>query len=188
MMFSVCLGQAIANLSDDVSYSLYFRDSAYTETDPKFREFKEDLKKRERKEILLEREEALKKYWLNKTFKENESFKDARSQMQTIERGKTTMHDVKEMFGKPIYARDPSRPWLIVEYRIRDYLYHQNYPEPREDIQKVVANRFYYTEYYIPRMGMRLDVLNTVNKHTKQVDFDRSYFDTGYPQKYWLVN
>jgi len=174
-------------LTDDVSQSMYFRRSAYSDTAPAFIKFKEDMKQRERHEIRKMREAKLKKKWLGQTSRENEDFKDIKEQAPLIQRGSTTQEDILEMIKNPVMVKAPLMPWIQAQYRLREYLFFAGYPEPRV-MQNVLAGRYYYTEYYLPRMGIRLDLLATLNNYTKFVDYSQNYLDTGYIQKYWLTN
>ena len=178
---------AAASIEGDIEQAMYFRRSSYSEPDSNLAQFKENQKKIERTAVKKEHELEQKDRWIAQRFTENEDFKDAKAEMQTFKRGTTTNREVYETLRHPRFVSDPSRPWKIVEWRLNQYLKRENYPAPRKDIEKVVAGRFYYTEYYPPRMGIRLDILATLNKKTRLLDFDHYYFDTGYIQKYWLL-
>jgi len=188
LTFFVSIRLATASqLDEDVAQGMYFKRSAYVETDPKFGAFKEELNKRERDRIREARKERMKKKWVDVTVAENEDFKDIKEYLPTIKRGVTTKGDLLEIIKSPMLVKDPSRPWLVTEWRMKQYLNSSGYPEPGK-AQKVMGGRYYFTELSRPRMGVRLDLLATLNKYTKLVDYSHYYLDTGYIQDYWLVN
>ena len=187
IMLSCASGVMASQLEDDIVESMYFRANAYVEKDPKYAEFKEGMKKRERTFDQKLREEKLKTHWIGKTNAENEDFKDVKEDMKTIVRGQTSKDDLIEIIKKPQEVMDPSRPWMVLEWRMQQFLRSGQYPAPA-DAQKVIAGKYYFTETNLPRMGVRMDVLATVNQNTDLVDCDRYFMDTGYIQKYWLVD
>lgn len=183
VMLSVREGLA-SQVEDDITRSMYFRRSAYVETDPSLGQFKEELKQRERQRIRVAREKVMRQEFAEATNRENEDYKEIAKNLATIRRGRTTKADVLEMVEHPKLVSDPSRPYLVAEWRMNQYLRAAGYPCARKT-EKILGASYFYTEITEPRIGFRRDLLVTLNKETKLVDYSKDYLDTGYIQRYY---
>lgn len=176
-----------SQLEEDIAQSMYFRRSSYVETDQRLAQFKEESKQRELIRIREAREKSMKQELALATNRENEEYKDIAENIPTIERGRTTKADILEMMRHPELVMDPSRPYLVAPWRMNQYFRAAGYPYPGKS-EKVLGASYFYTEITAPRIGFRRDLLVTINKATKLVDYSRDYLDTGYIQKYyWFV-
>jgi hypothetical protein len=166
---------------------MYFRRSAYVETNPNLGLFKEELKRREKEALRLEGERKLKKKWVAQISREDEDFVDVKEDIKTIKPGLSTKRDILDIPRMPADIVDPSRPWKVISWRMREYLKYGGYPAPRYT-QKIFGGRYYFTEMNLPRMGIRLELLATVNKYTRRVDDFRYYLEPGYILDYRMVD
>lgn len=175
-----------SRIDEDVCQSMYFRRSAYTERNPGLAQFKEESRQREKDFIRAERQRKLSNKWKLAVNREDENFVEAKEQIKTIKPGLTTKRDILSIPGMPAYVVDPSRPWRTISWRMREYMKYDGYPAPR-DAQKIVSGRYYFAETNLPRMGIRLELLATLNKYTKVVDDSRCYLEPGYILDYMKV-
>jgi len=185
-LFSCILQAEASKLDQDVSQSMYFRRSAYSEHDAQFGKFKEEMKLREQARNRQIREERLRKRLAEQVFAENETFKDVKVEMGMIERGSTGLRDVLEIPGMPAYLINPANRWKRMSWNLHDYFHYGSYPLPG-DVQKVLAGRYYYTTISPPKNGISLDLLVTVNKYTKRVDYAYGFLDNARIMPYWMV-
>ena len=176
---------AISGLTEDVSYSMYFHKSAYAEPNQKFAQFKQELKQRDLNQVKVLRRERLKAKMAELLFRENEEYKTMLKYAPSVYPGNTTSCELLANMNRPVVVSDNCSPWIMGPWRMKVEILLGMYPEPRY-VQRVVGSEYFYTPYNLPRPGLRMDFLATLNKETRLVDYSHAYLDVGFDPKYWL--
>ena len=180
-----CQAEA-AEFYDDISESMYFKKSAYPEAEAdKLDNFKASADEGQRGAINEQRQEELKNKWIERVEQENADFKAAKDLIRGIKKGVTCEQEILELLGKNVELLDQSEPWRIIPRWMQYPIEMGSYPEPHKN-EKIIAHRFYFTEGYLPRMGMSLDLLITVNKETGVIENFSYYYNKGYIFDYWM--